>query len=76
MDEENDWYYVEHFKMHLHPRRIVEQNELPLKGEACTHLAPARFRQNTTRPTPERYHHPSIFGLYEIPHKPYPSTSV
>ena len=35
MDEDNDWHYVEHFKMHLHPTRIVRQNELPLKGEAC-----------------------------------------
>jgi len=31
MDEDNDWHYVEHFKMHLHPTRIVRQNELPLK---------------------------------------------
>ena len=44
MDEYNDWHYVEHFKMHLHPTRIVRQNELPLKGEAWyDHLALAGF---------------------------------
>jgi hypothetical protein len=32
MDEHNESYYVEHFKMHLHPKRIIKQNHLPLKG--------------------------------------------
>lgn len=30
--EENGWYYVEHFKMHLHPAEVLKTNNLRLKG--------------------------------------------
>jgi len=30
--EENEWSYVENFKMHLHTATILQKNNLPLKG--------------------------------------------
>ena len=35
LQQENDgkWFYVEHFKMHLHPERIRRGNSLPLNGQ-------------------------------------------
>jgi hypothetical protein len=30
--EENEWSYVENFKMHLHTAAILQKNNLPLKG--------------------------------------------
>ena len=32
-EKEGPHYYVQHFKMHLHPKRIVEENNLPLEGQ-------------------------------------------
>jgi len=29
---ENDWAYVENFKMHLYPTTILEKDSLPLRG--------------------------------------------
>lgn len=34
--DESDWFLVKHFKMHLHPRDVIERNELPL--ESMSHL--------------------------------------
>src|ERR1700733_5807118 len=42
--EENKWSYVENFKMHLHTAKILQKNNLPLKGSSgIPYLA---FRSN------------------------------
>ena len=42
--EENEWSYVENFKMHLHTATILQKNNLPLKGSfGIPYLA---FRSN------------------------------
>ena len=41
-------HYVQHFKMHLHPKRIVEENNLPLEGQTHHIVGGAYITLSTT----------------------------
>ena len=47
-EQEGPHYYVQHFKMHLHPKRIVEENDLPLEGQTHYILVGAYMNSSAT----------------------------
>ena len=47
-EQEGPCYYVQHFKMHLHPKRIVEENNLPSKGQIRHILVAAYINSSAT----------------------------